>query len=344
MTPVDAWEWPGQPTVQRHDVGLINQTFTVEHRGELIAILQRLNTDIFLPEVHEDIEAITSALATAEVPTTRLKRTAKGELWHTDAEGGVWRALTPVGDRTIDKLQDPSDAYAAGALVARFHAALQGFSWDFRSVRAGAHDTDAHMDRLSRAVDERRKHRLWWDVASLSETITAGWQTLQIPVGLPRRIIHGDLKISNVRFTGSEATALIDLDTLAWGTLDIELGDAMRSWCNPTEEDDKKARFDLEIFRAAMSGYAAGSGAEGPTELEWSSIIPGLERICWELAARFAWDALDESYFGWNKAKYPTAGEHNLARARGQVQLAKSVRAQRGAAEEALEAARSLEP
>jgi len=325
----DAWSWPDHARIERHDVGLINQTFTVAVDDALVAILQRLNTDIFVPEVHEDIEAITQTLADAGLPTTRLIRTADDRLWHTEADGSVWRALTPIGDRTIEKIRDPSDARSAGALVARFHAALQTFRWDFRSVRPGAHDTDAHMDRLSGAIHTHRSHRLWWDTASLAETISEGWRTLQVPQGLPTRIIHGDLKISNIRFTGPEATALIDLDTLAHGTLDIELGDAMRSWCNPTTEDDDAARFDVEIFGAAMAGYAEGAADRGPTDLEWASILPGIERICWELAARFAWDALAESYFGWDANRYPAAGEHNLARARGQVQLARSVRAQR---------------
>ena len=336
MTPVDAWIWPKQPTVTRHDVGLINQTYTVSSEGRVVGILQRLNTDIFAPEVHEDIEAVTRALAAQGLPTTSLLRTASGQLWHTTSDGSVWRALTPIGDRTIETLSRPEDAREAGALVGRFHSALRTFQWDFRSVRAGAHDTHAHMDRLARAVNDRRSHRLWWDTASLSETIGEGWRTLCTPSDLPRRIVHGDLKISNLRFTGDRATALIDLDTLAWGTLDLELGDAMRSWCNTGSEDDAEAAFDLEIFRAAMSGYAHGSRDNPPTEAEWASVLPGLERICWELASRFAWDALSESYFGWDSSRYPAAGEHNLARARGQVQLARSVRTQREDASSAL--------
>ena len=260
MTPTDAWNWPSEARVERHAVGLINQTYTVAADGQLVAILQRLNTDIFVPEVHEDIDAITEALADAGLPTTRLLRTTSGDLWHTAPNGTVWRALTPIGDRTIEEIHNPHDAHSAGALVARFHAALRSFHWDFRSVRPGAHDTDAHMDRLSRAIGDHRDHRLWWDTASLSETITEGWRTLSVPRGLPKRIVHGDLKISNVRYTGSDATALIDLDTLAWGTLDLELGDAMRSWCNPAAEDHDEAHFDLEIFRAAMTGYAEGAG------------------------------------------------------------------------------------
>ena len=143
MKTTDAWSWPDHARIERHDVGLINQTFTVAVDDALVAILQRLNTDIFVPEVHEDIEAITQTLADAGLPTTRLIRTADDRLWHTEADGSVWRALTPIGDRTIEKIRDPSDARSAGALVARFHAALQTFRWDFRSVRPGAHDTDA---------------------------------------------------------------------------------------------------------------------------------------------------------------------------------------------------------
>jgi aminoglycoside phosphotransferase (APT) family kinase protein len=182
------------------------------------------------------------------------------------------------------------------------------------------------------AVDSKRKHRLWWDSANLSETIMEGWRTWSGPKDLPRRVIHGDLKISNLRFQGPQAMALIDLDTLQWGSLDTELGDAMRSWCNPAAEDSEQTSFDLPLFQAAMQGYAEGSAGSGPSEAEWAAIVPGLERICWELAARFTRDALEEAYFGWNPA-FGGRGEHNLLRATGQTELAKSVRRQRAQAE-----------
>jgi len=320
--------------------GLINHTFGIhDAAGRLLAVLQRLNTDIFDPRVHEDIEAVTVHLAARGQPTTRLVRTATDDLWHTDGEGGAWRVLTLIGDRTIDKLTEPADAESGGALVARFHAALADFSWDFRSVRPGAHDTDKHMDTLMRAVGDHRKHRLWWEVCHVAETIQEGWRTWDGPKDLPQRVIHGDLKISNLRFEGPDAVALIDLDTLQWGTLDTELGDAMRSWCNPAAEDTADTSFHIELFEAAMRGYATGAADHPPTPEEWSSIVPGVERICWELSARFAADALNECYFGWNPA-FGTRGDHNLLRARGQMALAKSVRQQRSKAEAALGRAR----
>ncbi|MCA9494553.1 MAG: hypothetical protein KC621_31715, partial [Myxococcales bacterium] len=84
---------------------------------------------------------------------------------------------------------------------------------------------------------------------------------------------------------------------------------------------------------------AAGAGEDGLSDEEWASIVPGVERICTELAARFARDALEERYFGWNP-RFGGRGEHNLLRARGQAALARSVRAQTDAAGAALYAAR----
>ena len=333
-----AWTWDEPARAVVHEGGLINRTWWVQGRSGPLAALQELNTRIFRPEVHEDIEAVTARLAERGVATPRLIRTRSGALWHT-VDGVVYRCLTVVGDRTVHKLADPADARSAARLVARFHAAVRDLEWEFRMVRPGAHDTPAHMARLVRALDEHRGHRLYDAVAEVGERILEGWRTWSGPTGLPRRVIHGDLKISNVRFEGSEAVALVDLDTFARDTFDVELGDAMRSWCNPSAEDASDTRFDTALFGAAMEGYAAGAGADGPSEEEWSAIVPGVERIAWELAARFAQDALAESYFGFDP-RHGGRGEHNLLRARGQARLAASVRASASEAGRRLASAR----
>jgi hypothetical protein len=121
------------------------------------------------------------------------------------------------------------------------------------------------------------------------------------------------------------------------GTIDTELGDALRSWCNQSSEDAPEARFEVSLFQAAMEGYASAGAL---TAAEWSSVVPGVERICWELSARFARDALEEAYFGFDD-RFGTRGDHNLLRARGQASLARSVAAQRDALEAALSRLRS---
>ncbi|MCB9683809.1 MAG: phosphotransferase [Alphaproteobacteria bacterium] len=337
---LDAWDWPVGAAAERAPGGLINHTWWVRGAdGIALGVLQQLNTSIFRPEVHEDIEAVTAHLASRGLPTPRLVRTRAGGLFHLTGDGRCFRVLTTIGDRTVDKLLDPADAREAGALVGRFHRAVADLDWSFRMVRPGAHDTPTHLRGLREAVLVHHDHRLWPEVRELAEELDVGWRSWRGPRDLPRRVIHGDLKISNVRFVGPRALALIDLDTFARDTIDAELGDAMRSWCNPLAEDTLDARFELDLFAAAMEGYAAGAGPDGLSEAEWAAIVPGIERICVELAARFARDALEERYFGWNP-RFGGRGEHNLLRARGQAALARSVRSQADAATAALSRAR----
>ena len=105
-----------------------------------------------------------------------------------------------------------------------------------------------------------------------------------------------------------------------------ELGDALRSWCNTAGEDNPEAIFDLDIFSAAIRGLGDGGSERFALQTEWAAIIPGLERITLNLTARFAADALQERYFGWNETR-GGRGEHNLLRARSQLSLLHKIRA-----------------
>ncbi len=326
--PLLQWLWPERVTAEPAEGGLINHTWWVTGRAGRHAVIQRLNTDIFVPQVHDDIELVTHHLEARGIATPFLLRTRRARLWAED-ETGVYRALTLVGNRTVNRLDGPDRldlARSAGALVARVHGALADLDITFASVRPGVHDTDAHHATLLRALDQHPDHRLRDQVAPVAEELDRRWRGWDGPRELPTRIIHGDLKISNVRFQGPDAIALIDLDTWQHGTLDAELGDAMRSWCNTSGEDATEARVDVEVFAAAMAGYAQGAPGFA-TDDEWRGMAPGLERIALELAMRFASDALNESYFGFDPAI--GRGEHNLLRAQGQLALARAARVAR---------------
>ena len=79
------------------------------------------------------------------------------------------------------------------------------------------------------------------------------------------------------------------------------------------------------LFRASAAGYLS---QQTLTAEERDALPAGIERICLELSARFAADALHESYFGWDSNTAATRGEHNLLRALGQFSLARSVKSQ----------------
>jgi len=304
--------------------GLINQTFLVTTEREHF-VLQRL-APIFSPEINRNIAAVTGALASAGLVTPRLLPTRDGRLWLDLAAGGVWRMQSFVAGQGFDKVPSPAQARSAGELVARFHRALEKLDHRFVGMREGVHDTAKHLARLGEAQAAHANHRLASDVATLAQMILASAGRLQPLPALPPRIGHGDLKLNNILFAGERAPAsetavcLIDLDTVGPVLLAHELGDAWRSWCNLSGEDATQAEVDLAVMRASFEGYAAAIGRELTNE-ERLALLGGVEWISLELASRFAADALNESYFGWDPRRYSTRGEHNLVRARGQFAL-----------------------
>ena len=323
------WQRFAHAAVRPFGTGLINRTLLVERPdadGGERAILQKLHP-VFAASVNDDIDAVTSHLAHKGLVTTRIIAADDGALSVDDDDGRPWRALTFVNGTSVDRVDSPERAFAGAALVARFHDAMVDLHWDYRHVRAGVHDTQKHLAVLARAVAEHRGHRLFSEVQPIAQQIFSA--SLPDLSRLPLVHAHGDLKISNVLFDDAgRGLALVDLDTLGRMSWPFEMGDALRSWTNPRGEDAAACAVDLAIFRATVEGYASVRSVSAD---ESGALVDGMLTICTELAARFLADALNENYFGWDQARFPQRGEHNLLRARGQWTLAQSVLAQRAA-------------
>lgn len=331
-TVLDAFSLASAP-LERATSGLINPTWFVRARDGSELVLQRLNA-IFPAEVNLDIEAVTRHLFAKGIATPTLVASRYGKLWH-EHDGAIWRVLTRIDGITRDALESPVQAREAGRVLAEFHHALRDLEHDFRSRRLGVHDTARHLGALRDALEEHRGHRDFAAVRPLAEQVLAFAAELPALPTMPDRIVHGDPKISNVMFaaTADRALCLIDLDTLARMPVALELGDALRSWCNPAHEDAANARFDAALFEAAVTGYARAAGGF-LARAEWSAIPVATLTISVELAARFCTDALRESYFRWNAARYASASAHNQARTRGQLQVADRIAAQLDALDE----------
>jgi Ser/Thr protein kinase RdoA (MazF antagonist) len=326
MVPGDvlaAWGWQAAEIAELPG-GLVNATWAVRQDGEPIAVIQRLHP-VFGAEVNLDIEAVTAHLAARGLTTPRLLRTRDGRAWH-EQEGRVWRALSWVDGTTVHAVPDPDWAEAGGVLVGKFHRAVAGLSHDYAFARAGVHDTAAHLARLADHVAAGGEA----GAVALGREILGAVRGLPAMPDVPRRHCHGDLKISNLRFATRpvRGVCLVDLDTLGVSTMAFELGDAMRSWCNPHKEDAGRVIFDLATFAAAIRGFRAV--ADGiVTAGEKTAIVVGLETVCFELAARFTIDLFRDEYFGWDPARFPSRRAHNLVRAQGQLALGLAVRAAR---------------
>jgi Ser/Thr protein kinase RdoA (MazF antagonist) len=308
--------------------GRINETFLLtafSKAGEESInnkyILQKLHT-IFTPAVLEDIEVITSHLEKADIVTPKLIRTVKGDL-SINSEGESWRMLTYIRGKTYEYSINNQMAESAAALIGKFHNALTGLNYKFLHKIPNFHDTQSIMDSLKRITLLYQSTDKYKTLFPLTEVILIHYEKIRDSIrGLPERIIHGDLKLNNIRFDerGKKAIAIVDLDTLGTGKIVIDIGDAIRSWCHKLREaDGEDDQFDLDTFRCMMSGYL--STAVFMTREEIKSIPEGVVMMMLELSARYITDAYEESYFRLDSERYPNLYEQNKMKAFAQMRL-----------------------
>ena len=318
--------------------GLINTSWRIDTPEGGRFVLQHVNP-MFPATINRDINAVTRHLLGKGLRTPLIVPTTEDTPALQTADG-VWRVLTFMPGVSRDTLENARQAAAAGALLGRFHNAVSDLDHTFSNPRPGMHDTAAHLQNLRHALDFHADHPYFGTVEPIAERI------LELARALPElpltreRIVHGDPKISNFIFDPDtdEAVCLVDLDTVAHMPIVLELGDAFRSWCNPLGEDTRATTFSVPLFRAALGGYAQGS-SNLLSDDEWRALPDATFTIALELAARFAADALQEGYFGWDAARYGSAPEHNQVRAAGQLRLAEKVRGERNALQVAVSAA-----
>lgn len=312
------------PTARPITTGLIHDTYDVRDEAGGRYILQRINP-VFSPGIIDNIQHVTRHLAARGVRTFELVP-SHGEPFADLGEDGLWRLMTRLPGVSCDVAESAEQLHAAGRLVAGFHRALLDFELPLQPIGFPFHDTGQHIEDLKTALRDCETHACHGRVRLLATKLFEAAATLPTLDSIPRRVIHGDLKLNNLLFEAAsdEGTprpvALIDLDTLARMPLAYDWGDALRSWCNRQPEDAPVAELDHAYAQAAAEGLMTAFEAT-PEEDELESLTFGLEIVSLELSVRFATDALRETHWAWDSTRFESAGEHNLSRARGQFDL-----------------------
>jgi hypothetical protein len=348
--------------IREHGNGNINDTFLVTpgSRAEERFILQRINTRVFRrPElVMRNMRAVT------EHVRERLQhaRLGEGRRWETprvlltrdgrdhwiDPGGSCWRAISFIGDSlSFDTIQDMDHAREVGYALGFFHKLISdlpterladtlegfhvtpGYLRHYDEVLAGARTSGSgsserrvaeirthgspEIEYCLRFVSERR------DLAHILENARAQGK-------LPLRPIHGDPKVNNVMMdaTTRRAVSIVDLDTVKPGLAHYDIGDCLRSACNPLGEETEQwetVRFETDLCRAILRGYLP-EARSFLLENDYEYLYDAVRLIAFELGLRFLTDHLEGNvYF---KANHR---EHNLARALVQFKLAESIEA-----------------
>ena len=268
-----------------------------------------------------------------ELPRVICTRDA-AQAWHCCQSGGFWRTLTYVNDaRSVEVIEHRHQARELGWGLGLFHHLISDLPVDqLADTLEGFHITPRYLEAYHRELVRTDQPS-----SPLADECVAFIRDREVFAGvleqakergeLPLRPIHGDPKINNMLLDrgSGEAIALIDLDTVKPGLVHYDIGDCLRSCCNPLGEETTDLSgvvFDLPLAEAILEGYLAEAGSL--LTAQEVALLPDAARlISFELGLRFFTDHLNGNvYF---KARHP---EHNLQRALVQFRLTASIEAQ----------------
>lgn len=332
-------------TVDEFGNGNINDTYLVTIDSALPEekqfVLQRINTQVFKQPrlIMQNMRTFTEHMRRRvrnegyrwEMP--RVIPACDGQDFYVDPEGNFWRAISYVhGTRSFETIKTAELAREVGYALGTFQYlisdlpvdqladTLEGFhimphylqNFD-RAFSHNGHKSGAEVKYCLKFVEQRR------DFAKVLEQAREQGKLLLRPV-------HGDPKVNNVMIeeTTGRAISLVDLDTVKPGLIHYDIGDCMRSGCNPLgeeTEDWEAVYFDPEIGAAILEGYLT-QARNFLTPADYEYLFDSIRLLTFELGVRFFTDYLAGNvYF---KVKH---AEHNLQRALVQFKLTESIEA-----------------
>lgn len=331
--------------------GNINDTYLVTCSGaqETYFVLQRINTHVFkYPELiirnlRTLIEHVNNHKEEKKEDSPRrwdipqIWKTCTGDDFYIDSYHSFWRAISFVNNSTsYDTALDYNHAREAGYALGRFQYLLSDLDINkMYDTLEGFHITPKYLENYDRIMSTRSSGDGSVQVRYCHEMIESRrhWTPILEKAKergeLQMRVIHGDPKINNFMIcdrTGN-AVSVIDLDTVKPGLVHYDIGDCLRSSCNPLGEetkDYKDVSFNIDLARSILEGYIAVAKAF-LTENDYAYMYDAICLIPFELGLRFFTDYLAGNvYF---KVKHE---QHNLDRALVQFKLAESIEAQEG--------------
>lgn len=310
--------------IEQLNTGLINQTFHVlTNHGQFI--LQRINKGIFkkIPSLINNKVKVTQYLLDNNFKAAKFIKTLSNEFF-VENQDEIWQLSKYIESDTIYRMNTCS-AKASGTYLANFHKILIDFPInELEDSIPNFHNTTKRYSDLIACLKFASKDKLFKTQKELDQlnnffTIITPIANAILDEQIPLRVVHNDTKITNFLFDkNGQVICLIDFDTIMAGSILNDIGDALRSACNTSDENERdleKVQFSQEIYDAFISSYLNAS-KDFLTEIELENIPLALPMILFEQACRFLTDYYNNDIY--YPIDYP---EHNLIRCRTQLKL-----------------------
>lgn len=326
------WLPNGDFEIQKLTSGLINHTWKVS-TNDAQYVLQQVNTSVFTAPHHiaqnvRELAAYLEKKYPEYIFIAPLQTINGDELVLTDT-GEAFRLMPYVeNSQTIQTVTTTTEAFEAARQFGKFTSILSDFDENkLKYTLPDFHNLELRFTQFETSRNNFARERLFLANEVIAEVdihqnIVETYRSIVTDDTLPRRVIHHDTKISNVLFDKDhKGICVIDLDTVMPGYIISDVGDMMRTYLSPANEEENdlsKVAVRLDFFRAVVEGYALEM-APILTALEKDLIIYSGKFMIYMQTIRFLTDFLNGDIY------YPTAyPDHNLDRAKNQLQLLKS--------------------
>jgi Ser/Thr protein kinase RdoA (MazF antagonist) len=313
--------------------GLINRTWKVSI-GEKHFILQQINDQVFKNPraIADNIRMVDQYLKehspgylfVAPLPTLNNE-----DIFYADNHG-YFRLLPFInGSHTLNVVTKPEQAFEAAFQFGKFTRLLSGFkATNLHITIPDFHNLSLRFQQFEDALKNGNESRIKQSKELIDNIkahlgILTAFKKIQTSGQVKQRVMHHDTKISNVLFNQEgKGICIIDLDTLMPGYFISDVGDMLRTYLSPANEEEKDfSAIEVrdEVFRAIVNGYVNTMGGELTVE-EQSLILYSGQFLIYMQAIRFLTDYINNDiYYG---ARYE---EHNFTRAGNQLSLLKNL-------------------
>jgi Ser/Thr protein kinase RdoA (MazF antagonist) len=315
--------------IEKLETGLINRTWKLKTPNQEY-ILQQINTHVFKsPEdISDNMLKLSSFLAVHAPDYLFVAPVAahSGDYLVQNSAGDYYRLMPFVkGSHTIDTVSTRQQAFEAARQFGRFSSLLSGFNTEeLHYTLPDFHDLALRYAQFEQAYQQASPERLQEADAAIEaafrhQDLVTTYESLKNGSSIPLRVIHHDTKISNVLFDERDkGLCVIDLDTVMPGYFISDLGDMMRTYLSPVNEEEQdlsKIRVREDYFKAVIEGYF-GEMARELRDAEQGLCLYAGKYMIYMQAIRFLTDFLNGDIY--YSTSYP---KQNLRRTQNQFTL-----------------------